>query len=360
METLLDYGYTDYYRAQAELYPDLSPARIIAQYKNLYRLITLSGIVLGGLSGKFIHSHTRLNEYPAVGDFVMADLHPDSEGHVVIHTLLHRRSTFVRKAVGHEHEVQVIAANIEKLFICMSLNQDFNLRRLERYLAIAWESGATPVVILTKKDLGEDIDLLRAGVDAVAIGVNIVETSIFENTTRDTLLSYLRPGSTSAFIGSSGVGKSSLINIFLDTEQIATGGIRDNDDKGKHTTTRRELYRLLNGALVIDTPGLREIGADSVNLDKGFEDIELLAEKCRFTNCTHTNEPGCAVLDAVENNTLAAERLQSYQKLKTEAGYAGLNSRQIEEKKTEKMFSEIGGRKNMKKFIKEKNRQKNR
>ena len=213
----------------------------------------------------------------------------------VIHQVLPRKSVFMRKAAGSDRKEQLVATNIDIVFLCMALNQDFNVRRLERYLSIAWDSGAKPVVVLTKSDICEDIE---------------------------EKLPYLSAGTTAAFLGSSGVGKSTLVNRLLREERLATGGIR-NDDKGRHTTTHRELLFLPDGGMVIDTPGMRELGMWDAKsgIDRTFSDIEELALQCRFRDCTHTVEPGCAVQKALKNGTLSKERMQSYQKLKTENDY---------------------------------------
>lgn len=213
----------------------------------------------------------------------------------VIHQVLPRKSVFMRKAAGSDRKEQLVATNIDIVFLCMALNQDFNVRRLERYLSIAWDSGAKPVVVLTKSDIYEDIE---------------------------EILPYLSAGTTAAFLGSSGVGKSTLANRLLREERLATGDIR-NDDKGRHTTTHRELLFLPDGGMVIDTPGMRELGMWDAKsgIDRTFSDIEELALQCRFRDCTHTAEPGCAVQKALKNGTLSKERMQSYQKLKTENDY---------------------------------------
>jgi ribosome biogenesis GTPase len=273
--------------------------------------------------------------------------------------VLTRKSVFVRKVAGTTSETQVIAANIDTVFICMSLNNDFNLRRLERYLSIAWDSGATPVVVLTKADLCEDIGARLKDIAPLTLGVDVLVTTSMSGDGHLSLQSYLSSGRTVAFIGSSGVGKSTLINRLLGENVLATNEIR-NDDKGRHTTTRRELVVLPEGGAVIDTPGMRELGIINADLAKTFADIDELASKCRFRDCTHGSEPHCAVQKAISDGILPAERLESYNKLKKEARYDGLNAKQIEKEKINEMFSGLGGIKNARKFIKEKNRKKSR
>ena len=258
----------------------------------------------------------------------------------VIHLVLPRKSLFVRKAAGTSKTEQVVAANIDTVFLCMSLNNDFNLRRLERYLAVAWESGAEPVVVLTKADLCADLPQKQREVEAIAMGVDILTTSAMESDGYRQIMPYITQGRTVAFVGSSGVGKSTLINRLLGEERLATDGLR-NDDKGHHTTTHRELLFLPNGAMVIDTPGMRELGMwDAASgVEQTFGDIEELAARCRFRNCSHSSEPGCAVRAALESGHLDTGRWQSYQKLKNENSYAADSKSYLAAK--EKKFKDI-------------------
>lgn len=322
MDNISKYGFNGQFEAYAEEHPTLTPARVILQEKDLYRIVTAHGEQSAVVSGKFRYEAQAVSEYPAVGDFVMVD-HADEDGNAVIQAILPRKSVFIRRASGTANREQVVAANIDTVFICMSLNNDFNLRRLERYLSVAWDSGASPVIILTKADLCSDLDQRLREVEGVALGVEVVVTSSLSENGIDTIKPYLKEGKTASFIGSSGVGKSTLINRLLGSNQIATNGLR-NDDKGRHTTTHRELLLLDNGALVIDTPGMRELGmwgADS-GIDTTFADIEALALDCKFKNCTHTTEPGCAIRAAIEGGALSEERYRSYLKLSAENAYA--------------------------------------
>ena len=235
----------------------------------------------------------------------------------------------------------------------------FNLRRLERYLSIAWDSGAIPVVVLTKSDLCTEIEKRLNEVSSIAIGVDVYVTTSNSNDGYQSLKSYLSNGQTVAFIGSSGVGKSTLINRLLGRNVLDTKEIR-SDDKGRHTTTRRELIMLQDSGVVIDTPGMRELGIISADLSKSFADIDKLAAACKFNDCTHTNEPNCAVKKAIQDGILPMERLESYRKLIKETKYEGLNSKMIEKEKLNDMFSEMGGMKNARKFLKEKEKNKRR
>lgn len=311
----------DRWAALASAYPELTVGRITLQEKGIYRIRTNTGEQNALVSGKFQFDAQSVSDYPAVGDYVMAGCaDPDT---AIIHRVLPRKSLFVRKAAGTSKTEQVVAANIDTVFLCMSLNNDFNLRRLERYLAVAWESGADPVVVLTKADLCEDLPRKQLEVESIAVGVNVLTTSSLELDGYQQIMPYITEGKTVAFVGSSGVGKSTLINRLLGEERLATDGLR-NDDKGHHTTTHRELLFLPNGAMVIDTPGMRELGMwDAASgVEQTFTDIEELAARCRFRNCSHMNEPGCAVCAAIQRGELDRGRWQSYQKLKIENSYA--------------------------------------
>lgn len=326
------------YEALATQYEKLTLCRILLQEKNQYHLLSSEGEQAAVVSGKYQYEADTPSDYPAVGDYVMADL--NDGGMAVIHHLLPRNSVFLRKAAGSARQEQVVAANVDTLFLCMSLNNDFNLRRLERYLSVAWDSGSKPVIVLTKADLCEDVPQKLAEVESVAFGVDILVTTALKTDGYEKVLPYVKPGHTVAFIGSSGVGKSTLINCLLGEETLATGGLR-NDDKGRHTTTHRELLFLPDGGMVIDTPGMRELGMwDSTGgVEQTFRDIEELACRCRFSNCTHRNEPGCAILEALNSGTLTAERLSSYQKLMQENAYAADSESYLVSK--EKKFKEI-------------------
>lgn len=313
--------------------------RVLSQSKDVYRVITEEGEFFAEVSGKYRFLAQTISDYPAVGDFVMLDRATGSAGNGIIHHLLSRKSVFIRKAAGKSNEGQIIATNVDTTFICMSVNNDFNLRRLERYLALVWESGSTPVVVLTKIDLCEDIHSKFLAVDAIGNGIDILGISAVTNEGFEDVMSYITFGTTVALLGSSGVGKSTLINWLTGKETLETREIR-KDDKGRHTTTHRELVILPDGGMVIDTPGMRELGmwdADQ-GLDLAFHDVEVFFDKCRFRDCTHTSEPGCAIYDAIRDGEISNKRWQSYLKLKSEDAYAE-NKADYLKKKNEKFKS---------------------
>ena len=354
MNNLKEYGLTDRFENEATMYPDLILGRVIAQHRGFYKVVTTGGEHLAEISGKLIYETEELAKFPTVGDFVMV-AYENSQTNAVIHHILTRKSVFLRRAVGARGQAQAIAANIDIVFICMSLNNNFNLSRLERYLSIAWDSGATPVILLTKSDLCNDLPKSITEVKNVSAFSDVIALSVYDDSIINKLRSYLKDGTTTAFIGSSGVGKSTLINKLMGENIILTNEV-GRDDKGKHTTTYREMFSCPLGGVLIDTPGMRELGIESADLSKSFAEIDELAKNCKFRDCSHTNEPGCAVLIALENGVIDQRRLDSYFKLKIEAGYDGLNSKEIESKKLERMFKDVGGIKGARKLGKEKHK----
>ncbi len=313
-------------------------ARVISQEKGLYKLSDGASEKAAQVSGKYRYDAKTVSDYPAVGDYVIASW-PDDESNAVINSMFPRKSCFIRKAAGPGKQEQVVAANIDTIFLCMSLNNNFNLRRLERYIAISYDSGATPVVVLTKSDLCDDVNAKIDEVKSTAIGIDVVAVSSLDDDYNE-VMEYIAPGKTIAFLGSSGVGKSTLINKLLGGDIIATGAI-GNDDKGRHTTTHRELVELANGAFVIDTPGMRELGMwdNESGIEAAFSDIEELARQCKFSDCSHRSEPGCAIQRALADGSLEQDRWESYLKLKIENEFAANGSQYLESKRAK--FKEI-------------------
>jgi ribosome biogenesis GTPase len=300
------------------------PARVVAEERGQFLLHDGADVRLGSVSGRMRYeSNGDPLAFPTVGDWVaVAGV---TGGAATIHGLLPRRSAIVRRAPAqHGTGAQVLAANVDVVFIVTSLNAEMNLRRLERYLAVAWESGALPVVVLSKADLDDDVVGHRVAAEAVAPGVEVIAASAVTGEGVEAVRSHLAPGRTVAFIGSSGVGKSTLVNALAGRELLTTAGIREDDARGRHTTTRRQLVPLADG-LVIDTPGMRELGLlDGEGLASTFEDVEQAAEGCRFRDCRHETEPGCAVRSALATGDLDANRFNAYRKLEREARRAEL------------------------------------
>ena len=354
-DRLTSLGFTRELQQEAALYPELYPARVTEQHHNIYEVMGEQETLKARVSGKMAYNALDSMDFPVVGDWVMIDRLDGSNGEAVIHCVLPRKSAFGRKSAGTSNEGQIVAANIDIIFICMSLNENFNLRRLERYLSVAWSSMATPVVVLTKADLCDAVEMRLAETAEVAIGVDIVVCSAMAEDGYEELLPYISEGKTIAFVGSSGVGKSTMINRLMGEEILKTREIGDMD-KGRHTTTHRQLLLLPGGGIVIDTPGMRELQIDMADLSRSFEDIEELASMCKFSDCSHTKEPGCAVQRAIANGELSQKRFDNYIKLQTEIGYEGLNSRQLEQEKINRMFGSKADMKQAMKYYKNKNK----
>jgi len=309
--------FSDHYRNLEQ--QGLSPARVIREQASMYIIYGETGESAAELSGRFKYNSSDRNAFPSVGDWVAAAVRPD-EGRAVIHALVPRRNCFSRKVPGDHTDEQVLAANVDVAFIVNGLDGDYNPRRIERYLTLARDCRVAPVILLNKADLCSDPDRLIADLQTVTGDLPIHLISALENDGLEPLGQYLTTGRTAVLLGSSGVGKSTIINRLLGFERLRVRDVRASDSRGRHTTTWRELIILPHGGMIIDTPGLREIQlwADQDSLDATFTDIEQLAADCRFRDCTHRREPDCAVRQAAEEGRLDPERLKSYLKLRKE------------------------------------------
>jgi ribosome biogenesis GTPase / thiamine phosphate phosphatase len=330
----------------------LSLGRVAISQRDLYRLYTASGELDAEPSGALWYRTEERAGMPVTGDWVAA--REVAPGQAIVEAVLPRRTLFVRRAAGRREEQQPLAANIDVVFLVCGLDGDFNLRRLERYLTLAAESGAAPVVVLNKADITGERDARVAQAAAVAGSAPVVACSARTCEGLEALTAYVGCGQTVALLGSSGVGKSSIVNRLLGEERFETAGVRESDSRGRHTTTRRELVVLPRGGVLIDTPGMRELqlwaGADSVN--SAFDEIGALAASCRYGDCGHSNEPGCAVAAALAAGTLDADRLSSYQKLLREAQRHALladpvaaKRRKREHKRIQRAFKKFDKRK---------------
>ncbi len=320
MTTLASLGFDDFFSSQLERHanPQWAPARVVAEGQSSFHLAGCRA-PLGDLSGKLLGSLSKV-ERPVVGDWVAVI---DGADRASIQRVLERRTVLLRRAASTLAEPQVVAVNVDVFFVVTAVNREFNERRLERYVTAVWSSGAKPVVVLNKVDLEADVQPLLEAIGRAAIGVPVVRASAASGEGLPELLTHIGVGKTVGFIGSSGVGKSSLMNRLLGREAQAVGGLRD-DQRGRHTTTARQLIELPGAGVLIDTPGLRELGLldDVGGVEVSFADVAAFAERCRFRDCAHETEPDCGVLAAVASRELPAERLASYRKLLKEIAAA--------------------------------------
>ncbi|HVU16827.1 MAG TPA: ribosome small subunit-dependent GTPase A [Candidatus Didemnitutus sp.] len=318
--TLAELGWSDFFASAFAEHATagLQPARVTLELKGFFEVTGVDGARLGECTGKFIHDARRAADYPVVGDWVAVSPQPGDETRAAIHAVLPRRTKFSRKAAGDQTVEQVVAANIDTLFLVSSLDGNHHLHRLERYLAAAWAGGAEPVVLLNKADLNDDTDGLIAEIASVAPQVPVYVVSAQTRRGLRALGRYLTPGRTVALLGSSGVGKSTLINRLVGERVQFTQEVREADRKGRHTTTQRELIVTPSSVIVIDTPGMREIQPwDAAGgVAAAFEDVAALTARCRFRDCTHTVEPGCAVQEALAAGTLSPERWEAYERMR--------------------------------------------
>ena len=317
--------------------PDVHPGRVLIEFNYIYRVFTEAAEIDAVLTGRIKHHATSRGELPAVGDWVVVRKRPDEDRGAIV-AVLPRRSRFSRRMAGQVTDEQVVAANVDVVFVVMSLDADFSVRRLERYLLMARESGAAPVVLLTKPDRSDDVGARVQEVTAVAFDVPVHVLNPKRSEGLEQVAQYLSAARTGALLGSSGVGKSTIINRLVGTDVQRTRDVREWDSKGRHTTSHRELVRLPGGGLIIDTPGMRELQLWDANdaVSETFEDIEALASACHFTDCRHRDEPRCAVKAAVEEGHLSAARHASYLKLQDELAHLARQQderAQLEEKR---------------------------
>jgi ribosome biogenesis GTPase len=324
--TLTSLGWDEFFEEafQPHLENDFVPARVALEHRGVCVVLAADGEFTARCTGRLLHAAHGRADLPAVGDWVAVCPRP-GETQADIHALLPRRTKFSRRAAGDSGGEQILATNVDTVLLVTALDQNYNLRRIERYLAVAWESGARPVVILNKSDLHPDPAAAREEVESIACGVPVITLSATESEGVECLDPWLTPGRTLAFLGSSGVGKSTLINTILGAERQQTSAVSHAVGKGRHTTTRRELLLAPSGALLIDTPGMRELqlwDVDASALDDTFADVAELVACCRFTDCSHGGEPGCAVQAALDDASLDGDRWHSYLKLQREQAYA--------------------------------------
>ena len=326
--TMCALGWSPSRAAEFEAYAanGLDPARVAAQHRGAFVVYVEGGERPAEVAGRLRHAAATAADLPAVGDWVAVEDRPGAAA-ATIHAVLERSTAFSRKAAGEATAEQVVAANVDLVFVVSAFGEDLNLRRLERFLASGWESGAQPVIVLNKSDLAQDLPTVVAEVEAVAFGVPVHVVSCLDAVGLEELAAYPAGGRTVALLGSSGVGKSSLLNRLLGWERQPVQGLRGGG-KGRHTTTHRELVPLPGGGLVLDTPGMRELGLwnAGAGVEETFADVAELAASCRFSDCAHDTEPGCAVRAAIVEGLLAEERLESYRKLQRELRHLELKA----------------------------------
>lgn len=344
MSDLESIGYSDWFasRVDAEKVGVHGLARIVSVHKDSYTVSNGGEEVFAELSGNLLHCAESASDLPTTGDWVYADFY-DDDTHAIIYGVLPRKTLLKRKTSGKLVDFQLIAANVDVAFIVQSLNDNFNLRRLERYLVMVNESGIEPIILLSKCDLipKEQVEEIKETVKGIAPKISVIEFSNLSRENVDSVTSSLNSGSSYCLLGSSGVGKTTLLNRIIGNDKYETKSVSKIQSKGRHTTTSRQLVRLESGAMIIDTPGMRELGSMSVDdgLDETFSEIVEISQSCKFSNCSHTNEKGCAILSAIKIGDLSEQRYQNYLKMKKESEFNQMSY--LEKRNKDKSFGKM-------------------
>ena len=337
-------GYSDWFKSRVDQDKIAAHgvARVVSVHKNSYTVTKGGKEIFAELSGNLLYGTESSSDLPTTGDWVYADFY-DDDSHAIIYGVFPRKTLLKRKAAGKQVDFQLIAANIDVAFIIQSLNENFNLRRLERYLVMVNESEIEPVILLSKSDLipNEEINEIKKKVISIAPQATVMEFSNFNRENIDSIIGSLKRGYTYCLLGSSGVGKTTLLNSIIGNEKYETQAVSKVQSKGRHTTTSRQLVRLKHGAMIIDTPGMRELGSMSVDggLDETFSEILNLSQRCKYSNCSHTNENGCAILAAIETGDLSVKRYQNYLKMKKESEFNQMSY--LEKRNKDKNFGKM-------------------
>ena len=344
MNDLKSIGYSDWFKSRVDEKQQLAHgiARVVSVHKDSYTVTKGGAEVFAELSGNLLYAAESASDLPTTGDWVYADFY-DDDSHAIVYGVFPRKTLLKRKAAGKLVDFQLIAANIDVAFIIQSLNENLNLRRLERYLVMVNESGIEPYILLSKCDLipKEEVNEIKKKLFAIAPQASVMEFSNVNRENIDTIISLLKSESSYCLIGSSGVGKTTLLNSIIGNHRFATQTVSKIQSKGRHTTTSRQLVRLESGAMIIDTPGMRELANISVDegLDETFSEVREISQRCKFNDCSHTNEKGCAILAAIKSGELPEQRYHSYLKMKKESDFNQMSY--LNKRKKDKGFTKL-------------------